>query len=62
LVRVISWIVLFLWKKGTIHEITRTKHETHYRLNLLLRQSHSYQKLNTVRFHPDYWYTVVYNG
>jgi len=39
LVRVISWIVLFLWKKGTIHEITRTKHETHYRLNLLLRQS-----------------------
>jgi len=39
LVRVISWIVQFLWKKGTIHEITRTKHETHYRLNLLLRQS-----------------------
>jgi len=45
LVRVISWIVQFLWKKGTIHEITRTKHETHYRLNLLLRQSPKNQRI-----------------
>ena len=28
LVRVTSWIVLVFWTKGTIHEITRTEHET----------------------------------
>jgi len=27
LVRVISWIVLVFWTNGTIHEVTRTKHE-----------------------------------
>jgi hypothetical protein len=30
LVRVISWIVLAFWTNGTIHEITRTKHEPKY--------------------------------
>jgi hypothetical protein len=28
LVRVTSWIVLVFWTNGTIHEATRTKHET----------------------------------
>jgi hypothetical protein len=30
LVRVTSWIVLVFRTKGTIHEITRTEHETRY--------------------------------
>jgi hypothetical protein len=30
---------LFFWTKGTIHEVTRTKHETRYGTNRLLRQS-----------------------
>jgi len=39
LVRVTSWIVLSFLDKGMIHEITRTKHETRYHGNRLLRQS-----------------------
>jgi len=30
----------FPWTKGTIHEVTRTKHETRYCPNRLLRQSY----------------------
>ena len=30
---------LVFWTKETIHEVTRTKHETHYHRNRLLRQS-----------------------
>ena len=39
-VRVFSWIVFVFRTKGTIHEITRTKNETRYCSNRLLRQSY----------------------
>ena len=38
LVHVTSWIVLVFLDKRTIHEVTRTKHETRYHRNGLLRQ------------------------